>query len=312
MSKPTFDVAITTYRRPDLVLAAVRSCLNQGEWLNRVIVVDDASDDDAGKKLLELKDDRIVFHQRKENGGIGAARRDSFELSDADWTIMLDSDHELLPNALSEFTALARQAGQEIGILGARFRWDNGSISPVNVPSKPINYAQRISWCSRPDGIGSDYLCCIARGVRDKVKWQTLRGGVVDTLFHLDIAKEAMALFSDKCLALQKSMAPASHTRGSAEDRLARRELDAWDTVKITDMILARHCNALKKYGLRFYGDILQTGAYYAFLSGQRGKSIKWLAVSIRARGVTFEALGLLLGIMGGMGLFRLLYWIRG
>jgi len=312
MTVPTFDVAITTYKRPDFAVAAVKSCLSQGQLLNNVIIVDDASHDDTGKRISELMDDRIIYYLRNQNGGIGAARRDSFNLSQAGWTIMLDSDHELLPGTIGAFACMAQTADPEIGILGARFRWDDGHISPVTVPSEPIDYAGRIRWCNRPDGIGADHLFCVARWVRDKVKWPIFRGGMMDTLFHLDIAKEAKALFTGECLALQKSVAPEGHTRGLAMDRFARRMLDAKDVVKTTELILDRHCNALKAHGLWFYGGILQTGAYYAFLSGQRKKCLKWLAESIRAKGLNIEALGILVGVIWGKDIFRLLYRMRG
>jgi len=236
-------------------------------------------------------------------------------MSEADWTVQLDSDHELLPGAIEKFAELARSAtfNIDIGILGARFQWDDGNVTPVNVPLCPIDYVGRIQWCNRPDGIGADHLFCISRRVREKVKWPCFRGGgVVDTLFHLEIARVAKTIFTDKCLALQKSNAPAGHTRGPTLYRLARRQLDADDAVKLTDLTLERHGSSLKDHGKRFYGDILQAGAYYALLSGQKRKSQKWLIESVRAKGLSIQALGLSLGLIGGLGLFRLLYRIRG
>jgi len=280
--------------------------------LCRVIVVDDASGDDTGERIAQIGDSRILYHQRAENGGIGAARRDSFNLSEADWTVQLDSDHELLPGAIEEFANLAAIASKDVGILGARFLWENNTVTPICVPNEPIDYMGRIRWCNRPDGIGSDYLCCISRRLRDKVKWSPYRSMMTDALFHLDAAKEAKALFSTKCLALQKLNAPAGHTRGSASDRFRRRKMDAIDGVRACEEIINKHGSALMKEGKVFFSGILQSGAMFALLLGDRVKSLKWAIAAVRLGGVSIDRIGLIAGILGGPRFFEWLYRFRG
>ena len=87
-----FDVALTTYRRPDMAVAAIASCLSQGTRLRRVVVVDDASRDTTEERIRALRDPEVLLHVRAENGGIGAARRDAMARCDAEWTVTLDSD----------------------------------------------------------------------------------------------------------------------------------------------------------------------------------------------------------------------------
>lgn len=312
MKEPDFDVAITTYDRAKFMIEAVKSCLSQGEHLKNVIVVDDASSDDTKDKLREINDDRIKYYRRKVNGGIGAARKDAFSLSEADWTIMLDSDHELLPGAIDCFYAMAIKNKNICNILGGRFLWDDGGVTPKVVPVNPINYEQKIWWSNVPGGLRNDHVFAISKKIRRLVAWLEYRGGAVDTLFHLDIAKLSKTAFTEKCLAMQKSNAPIGHTRGNPSDRMRRRELDASDVIKVIEIIIERHGKSLEEYGRKYYADILQIGSFYALLNSQKNKGREWLYKSLKIDAITFQRLGLIVGYIFGKNMFKLLYKIRG
>ena len=276
----TFDVAITSYRRPKLVKAAVLSCLVQGPLLTKIIVVDDASGDDTGDVIRSVKDPRIVFAERAENGGIAAARRDAFALSNADWTVSLDSDHELLPGALGGLARLLASAEESVDILGARYRWDTGAVTPRNVPNHTIGYEERVRLSAQRNNIGSDYLCAVSRRVRAAVKWEPLRTGFPDTLFQLDIAKVGNATFTPEILALEKSTGEHSWTRGTARQRWARRCQDASDGIKALRLLLIRHETGLRRWGRPLLAGLYRQGAFYAMLCNQRAQAWQWLGKS--------------------------------
>jgi glycosyltransferase involved in cell wall biosynthesis len=307
-----FDVAITTYKRPALVCAAVKSCLVQGPLLGKVIVVDDASADGTGEAVQSLCDLRILFFQRAKNGGISAARRDAFSLSTAAWTVSLDSDHELLPRALEAFSGLVCSAAEPVDILGGRYRWDTGRVSPESVPQGVLGYRDRIHYSAVPKGIGSDYLCAVSARVRQAVSWEPLRSGLVDTLFQLDAASVGKAIFTSQCLAFQKSDAAHGYTRGTAAERWARRRLDATDAVQAARAILDRHGEALSRWGPRLLAQVARQGAFFALLIGERSLARRWLAIAIKANALDYHALALELISVLPVTAIGMLYRARG
>jgi glycosyltransferase involved in cell wall biosynthesis len=308
VTETKFDVAITTFRRPDMVVAAVRSCLRQGGQLNSVVVVDDASGDDTGKRIAALSDARIVFHERAANGGIGAARRDALALCSSEWTVMLDSDHELLPGALDRLASHITSLGPEVGIVGARYQWDTGLATPVRLPDQTIDYQGRIEWASLPDSIGTDYLCCISRNVRENVTWSTERSGAVDRLFHLDAARVAQASFLPDCLALQRSDGAFSHSRGDPQYLLACRLREATGAVAVCGQILRTHGEALRRWGLPQLAVTYKMGILSAALAGQRALALRWACAGLLSCGPRLIGLRVVLGGIIGGRLFRWAY----
>jgi glycosyltransferase involved in cell wall biosynthesis len=307
----SFDIAITTYKRPDLALAATRSCLAQNaRLLRRVIVVDDASKDDTASRLAALGDARVVVYERPTNGGIGAARFDALSRSEADWTVSIDSDHELLPGALDVFARLASAAGPNVGILGARYHWDTGRVTPRNIPPGVIDYRERILWTCRPESLGTDYVSCVSRAVREKVAWSSRRSVLTDSLYQLDAVRVSNAVFAPECVAYQKSNAAEGNTRGSARHRLRRRRLDAADGVELTRAILERHGDALWRWGRPWLRDVLRLGAVFALLLGRRRLSIEWALMSLKAD-PTALGLGLAAACLAGPRAFSAGYRLR-
>jgi len=307
-----FDVAITSYRRPGIVKAAVESCLNQGPCLNKVIVVDDASGDNTAEVIFSIGDPRIVYAQRSENGGIAAARREAFALSNADWTISLDSDHELLPGAIEGMARLLTSTSESVDILGARYRWDTGGMTPIDIPEGIIGYRERIILSSRKNGIGTDYLCAISKRIRQAVRWEPLRAGLPDTLFQLDIAKIGNAVFTSDILAIQKSDGQYGWTRGSAQQRWARRCLDASDGMKALELILNRHEPSLRLWGRPMLARLYQQGAFYALICGERTQARKWLVNSIKAGGLSVHVMGLYILSLLPQRTMKNIYLLRG
>lgn len=306
-----FDVVITTYNRAEYVVAAVRSCLGGKSQLRKVIVVDDCSTDDTILRLSEIADERLQVCVRERNGGIGAARADGFALSQADWTLMLDSDHELMPEGLNGLAVVVRSVSSEVGIVGARFLWDDGKVSPEVVPPEVLSYAERIKWCCVPNSIGTDFVCCIRRDVREAVTWCSLRGGLTDVLFHLDAAKVKPAFYSPVCIAYQKSHAPHSYSRAPASARFRGRVTDASDMVRVFELILNRHERALRHHGKTLAGSLYLRGAYAAFLSGDARRAARWLCESVEAKGLTGDGVGLFAGLIFGRRVFQGMYVLR-
>lgn len=305
----TFDVALTTYRRPDHIVAAVKSCLSQGPLLRKVFVVDDASGDDTLARLQALGDPRVECYVRPENGGTGMARHDVLKRCDADWAILLDSDWELLPRALEIFSDLADQAPPDTTILGGRIQWDNGAATPPVIPLRAIDYAEQVEWRGRPDGLWVDNVCAVSRRAYKQVEWPPLRiAWHAITLFYLDVARLGAAFYSPHCLAYQKSDAPFADSRGSRVALLQRRKADAPSGVIACQLLLERHGETMQRLAPALLASILRSSAMYAVLAGQRGRAWSWLWASGNIGGWSLRHGAVFGGILLGRRFFEALF----
>jgi glycosyltransferase involved in cell wall biosynthesis len=101
---PLVSVIIPTYGRPNLLLRAIDSVLNQSYNNLEIIVVDDNNPDSFERqetitvleKYLELK--KIIYIKLEKNSGGAIARNKGFEVSTGKLICFLDDDDELLPN----------------------------------------------------------------------------------------------------------------------------------------------------------------------------------------------------------------------
>lgn len=308
-----FDVAITTFRRPDLAVAAVKSCLNQGRLLHEVVIVNDASGDDTPDRLRALNDPRIKCHISSENGGTGMARHLALKNCTADWVVLLDSDWELRPGALDQFARLIEHGPDNLTLAGSRLQWDTGIASPAVIPQDVLDYHGQVRWRSRPDGLWQDNLACVSQRALQQVEWPAFRvSWHANTLFFLDVAKLGTAIYSPDCLGYQKSDAPFGDSRGTREYLLARRTLDSESAILVCDLLLARHGDSLREYGPLLLSSILRTCSMYALLAGDNKRATRWLWDSARLDRWTIRHAAIAFGLLGGRNAFRHLYTLLG
>lgn len=103
------DVKITvltpTYNRKDTLLRTIRSIENQvfSDW--EYIIVNDGSTDSTDKVVEQFMQTtkHPVLYIKKENGGVHTARNLGFKNARGELLINLDSDDELVPEALKVF-----------------------------------------------------------------------------------------------------------------------------------------------------------------------------------------------------------------
>lgn len=96
MTDPTFSVIIPTYSRPDFLVEAIDSVLEQTVDDLECIVVDD-----AGPIAAKVPDDpRIRLIRRTSNGGEPAARNTGIEMARGRYVTFLDDDDVFTPDRL--------------------------------------------------------------------------------------------------------------------------------------------------------------------------------------------------------------------
>ena len=307
-----FDVVITTRNRPKLLSEAIESCLFQGTDLHKVVVVFDPDDDETAALASAVNDPRVYFHRLAVRGGICGARRAGFAIADAEWTVHIDDDWELRPGALAKFAAMAAQASPEIVMLGARILWTNGRETPLRVPDQSINYIEQLQWRNRPDGLGTDNLCCLHKKVRDSgVNWMPeLAGGCTEIKFYLDAARCGLAWYTSDLLALEKPIRE-SNSRGSWAHRLALRERHAASYVQSLHALLVSHGSGLRVHAGSLYAGCLQAGAMCELLRNRQRESLK-LAMMAFTHAPSGSTMGMLLLALCGRRSLEFVYRLRG
>lgn len=92
MNHPFFSVIITTYNRPEFILEAVESVLQQKFKDYELIIIDDGSVSDYSKLKTFVEDHQQVKFVRKQNEERSAARNYAVDLSKGEFICFLDDD----------------------------------------------------------------------------------------------------------------------------------------------------------------------------------------------------------------------------
>jgi glycosyltransferase involved in cell wall biosynthesis len=148
------SVVIPTRNRPEMLMRAVRSALNQTYQQIEVIVVIDGPDELTVQALQGEADKRVRFVALQSSVGGGEARNTGVRASLGEWIALLDDDDEWLPEKID-------------AQMEAAASLDNGNVI---ISTKYIERSieeTRIFPIRMPDAGESleSYLCC-PRGLR--------------------------------------------------------------------------------------------------------------------------------------------------
>jgi glycosyltransferase involved in cell wall biosynthesis len=299
LAPPLFSIVVTTYNREDIVRRAVDSCLAQTYGDFELIVVDDASSDETFAALGRYDDPRLQVVVHDVNRGISAARNTGAAHARGEWVVVVDSDWELVPNALERLRELISELPPGVRAIRSRLRWDDGRITPRFMPSQPIGYLERIRWVEEEGGW--DAGRCIKRAALEQTPYLPDRRGAMEGLWELDLASKETTLCVEDVLGLEHDDAPNSWLRtSSAKELIPRLEAEAPDMLWMAETLLARHGEALRRHGPRQYALFLRIGAMQAFLLGKRRKGARYALRSLRSKPLeAMTWLTLLLGLLG-------------
>lgn len=100
MTSPKISILTPSFNHERFIGAFIESVLNQTFTDFELIIVDDCSNDENVKKILEFKDERIKLVQHPFNQGINASLNTAFEHSSGELLVLLAGDDMFLPNAL--------------------------------------------------------------------------------------------------------------------------------------------------------------------------------------------------------------------
>lgn len=139
MSKPLFSVVIPVYNRPEALLRAVHSCLQQSldDW--EVVVVDDGSDEPVAARLDSLGDSRVSCVRVEPNQGVSNARNVGMDNAAGRYVAFLDSDDEFTVDKLAVCAkAIQAQYYPENLCLGSRIFICREAGHRAAIPSRLI------------------------------------------------------------------------------------------------------------------------------------------------------------------------------
>ncbi len=118
-------VVIVSYRTRDRTVRAAESALAEGT--DRVVVVDNASDDGTVGTLRGIADERLTVFENPRNAGFGAAcNQGAAACGDVRHLLFLNGDTVVLPGALSALVQ-ALDDDPDVGIAGPALIDDGGA-----------------------------------------------------------------------------------------------------------------------------------------------------------------------------------------
>jgi glycosyltransferase involved in cell wall biosynthesis len=299
MAAPFFSVVVTTYNRESIVRRAVDSCLAQTFEDLEVLVVDDASSDGTVAALRSYEDPRLRVVAHEHNQGINPARHTGTVEARGRWVVVVDSDWELMPNAIERLRAAIERLPEDVRVVRFRLLWDDGSVTPTFVPPGPYGYEERIRWWEEEGG--NDAGRCIQAAVFETTPYIADRRGAIETIFELDLAKAERSLCLDEVLGKEHSDAPNSWMRStSAAELMPRLRQEAPDMLWMAEMSLDRHGEALRRWGPRQYANLQRVAALQSFLLGRRRDGFRHACRALRRRPqAPLTWVTLLLGLAG-------------
>ncbi|MEE3368095.1 MAG: glycosyltransferase family A protein [Planctomycetota bacterium] len=134
-NNPRVSVVIPTHNRPELTLRAIGSAQTQTLRDLEVIVVDDGSTDHTWQSLLSIQeqDSRVSLVQQTSQGA-NSARNRGVSHAKASHVLFLDSDDELIPNAIESL--ITNVASDKIAVVcgGAETVDDTGHFLETRYP----------------------------------------------------------------------------------------------------------------------------------------------------------------------------------
>ncbi len=97
-----FSVVIPLYNKENFIVETINSVLQQTFSDYEIIIVNDGSTDHSESKVLEIKDSRIHYFSKK-NEGVSSGRNFGIEKATSNYICFLDADDYWYPDFLTEF-----------------------------------------------------------------------------------------------------------------------------------------------------------------------------------------------------------------
>jgi glycosyltransferase involved in cell wall biosynthesis len=102
------SIIMASYNRAATLPRAIDSVLAQDYAAWELIIVDDGSTDETRAMLDECRDSRVLVVRHERNRGVTAAKNTGLDHIHGEWFTFVDSDDEILPDALGAMLAVVK------------------------------------------------------------------------------------------------------------------------------------------------------------------------------------------------------------
>ncbi|QSW87485.1 glycosyltransferase family 2 protein [Flavobacterium endoglycinae] len=115
-AKSNVTVIIPCYNDGLYIMQALNSVLNQTVKADKIIIVDDGSNQETKKVLEKIKNDEVTIIYQ-ENQGVCKARNNAIQLAETDYILNLDADDYFEPTFIEKAIDILNH-NQEIAVVG--------------------------------------------------------------------------------------------------------------------------------------------------------------------------------------------------
>lgn len=152
------SAVIPTLNRPDLLVRAVRSALNQTYMPLEVVVVVDGPDPVTVTTLEAMNEPRVTIIPLENNVGLAEARNIGARKCRGDWIAYLDDDDEWLPEKIAKQVQVSKGMASDLVLVATQFQvkgtWrEPDPILPIRGPlhgENVSNYMFRTNGLHQP------------------------------------------------------------------------------------------------------------------------------------------------------------------
>lgn len=300
---PFFSIIIPMYNRERFIERTINSCLKQNFENFEIIVIDDGSTDNSIEVVNGINDAKIKLICHKTNRGVGPARNTGVEAATGEWAILLDSDDELLPEALAIIYRRSKDVSMNISRMQFMGQIDTGEVSPdPPLKNEYWDYLAYIKWMESVYGHRQDSMPIIRCKTFKTIKFSNDR--TLEGVYHLDFMKHFNAWTFPDYIALYHQDADNQLTKPNS-----RRTIEGATNQAVSgELLLKNHGESLKEYAPQIYRSHISGLATLFFLSGNRLKGIKYSVSSLVSNFLSLRAWTILIfGLIGA----KPLAWLK-
>ena len=215
--------------------------------------------------------------------------------------MFLDSDDELLPDALARMYHWAHTANTNVGRLGFMYQLDNGTLSPNPPPvERVLDYVAYLRWSDKAKQ--SDLCLCVRKTTFKTVPFPTERA--YERIYHLSFSRQFKTQFIPEIVGLvhgdAANRAANLHLLRLAEQLIREAPSEAANTAAI----LCTHGLSMRDHAPKLYRRLSRCYARQLYLAGDKRKGT--LAAWQNLKQDPFSArawLTLCIGLLWPMGL---------
>lgn len=263
-----FSIIVPTYNRAQLIARSIKSVINQTYKDFELIVIDDGSVDNTLEIINLFSDHRLVYKRLPENRGCNAARNLGLDLTRGEYIVFLDSDDELLTDALENFHNIWSQVkDNKIGNVVTRCI-DSKNKLKMGYLEKDNLILQYQDIVCRKKAWG-EFLSCWRSDIIEKMRFPE-KISTQDSIFWFRLAK--------KCDFLYRDIITKIYYRDSILNlsSIERQIKNAPKLAKGVEILLDEHAETWKRLCPDCYITHLKSAAFFNLLAGNKRHSRKW------------------------------------